>query len=314
MRVTRRGVQIALGLIWVLDAALQFQPYMFSRSFATQTLAPSALGNPQWIAAPVHWIAQIVSHYPTQWNTLFALFQLALGVGILWKRTTRVALAGSMAWAVLVWWLGEGMGGLFAGGASPLMGTPGAVLLYLALAVLVFPSPSDRSNDMAWLREGRISIAPRLVWSLLWLSFALESLSATNRAPDGISSMLGAMASGEPGWLASLNRSASAGSAGHGQLISVLLAIGFTAIALCVFAPPPLTRTVLVFAGILSLAIWVVAQDFGGMLTGTATDPNTGPLLVLLAVAFWPNRASLPRAAQAASPGTHQLAVDHSLT
>jgi len=31
----RRGLQIALGLVWLLDAALQYQPYMFSRGFVT---------------------------------------------------------------------------------------------------------------------------------------------------------------------------------------------------------------------------------------------------------------------------------------
>jgi hypothetical protein len=35
------------------------------------------------------------------------------------------------------------------------------------------------------------------------------------------------------------------------------------------------------------VAIWV-AQDFGELLTGQATDPNSGPLLIVLAAAFWP--------------------------
>ncbi len=33
--------------------------------------------------------------------------------------------------------------------------------------------------------------------------------------------------------------------------------------------------------------IWV-AEDFGGVLTGTGTDVNSGPLLALLAAAYWP--------------------------
>jgi hypothetical protein len=35
--------------------------------------------------------------------------------------------------------------------------------------------------------------------------------------------------------------------------------------------------------------IWV-AQDFGGIFTGQGTDPNSGLLLIVLAVAFWPVR------------------------
>jgi hypothetical protein len=39
-------------------------------------------------------------------------------------------------------------------------------------------------------------------------------------------------------------------------------------------------------------ALWL-AEGLGGILTGSGTDPNTGPLLALLALAFWP--AAAPR-------------------
>jgi hypothetical protein len=32
----------------------------------------------------------------------------------------------------------------------------------------------------------------------------------------------------------------------------------------------------------------VLAENLGGILTGQGTDPNTGPLLILLAFAYWP--------------------------
>ena len=38
----------------------------------------------------------------------------------------------------------------------------------------------------------------------------------------------------------------------------------------------------------MALAIWVIGENFGGILTGQATDPNTGPLLVLVALAHSP--------------------------
>lgn len=46
MDARRRRLQIALAVLWLLDAALQYQPFMFSREFATQVLAPTAEGNP----------------------------------------------------------------------------------------------------------------------------------------------------------------------------------------------------------------------------------------------------------------------------
>ncbi len=44
---------------------------------------------------------------------------------------------------------------------------------------------------------------------------------------------------------------------------------------------------------IAGLAIWVVGENFGGILTGTGTDPNSGPLLMLLAAAYWPLRPKI---------------------
>jgi hypothetical protein len=34
--------------------------------------------------------------------------------------------------------------------------------------------------------------------------------------------------------------------------------------------------------------IWVAVQDFGGILAGGATDPNSGLLVILLALIYWP--------------------------
>jgi hypothetical protein len=58
-------------------------------------------------------------------------------------------------------------------------------------------------------------------------------------------------------------------------------------------------RPALVLAVLLAMFIWVAGEDFGGVLTGHATDPGSGPLLILLAAAFWPRR-------RAPSPGQPQ--------
>ena len=60
----------------------------------------------------------------------------------------------------------------------------------------------------------------------------------------------------------------------------------------------------LVLAIITAAAIWV-AQGLGGMFSGSGTDPDTGALLVLLAVAYWPARqgATASRANGGSAPG-----------
>ncbi len=48
------------------------------------------------------------------------------------------------------------------------------------------------------------------------------------------------------------------------------------------------TRPALLLSVIVGVAIWVLGENFGGILTGQGTDPSTGLVLVLLAAAFWP--------------------------
>ena len=87
----RRSLQLILAAAWVIDAALQAQPYMFSKAFASQTLAGTASGNPAWVAHSVTWAAAIVAGHPVLASTAFAAIQLLLGVGIAWRPATRPA-------------------------------------------------------------------------------------------------------------------------------------------------------------------------------------------------------------------------------
>ena len=102
-------------------------------------LAMAATGQPGIVAGPVTLTAQAVSANPAAWNAAFATIQLALAAGLLFRATARAALAGTVVWALSVWWLGEGLGGVFTTAASPLTGAPGAAVLYALLAVLAWP-------------------------------------------------------------------------------------------------------------------------------------------------------------------------------
>jgi len=52
-----------------------------------------------------------------------------------------------------------------------------------------------------------------------------------------------------------------------------------------------------VLAIVTAAFIWI-AEGLGGILTGGGTDPNSGLLLALLAVAFWPLASALPATGQ----------------
>jgi hypothetical protein len=297
----RRRLQLALAAIWLLDAVLQYQSFMFTKGFG-RMLAESATGNPAVIAAPITWSAGIIEHHPAPANAAFATIQLLLGLGIAWRPTVRAALAASIAWSVAVWWLGEGLGGVLAGTASPLSGAPGAVILYALLAVLLWPAARDRPPFVAAGPFG--ARAARVVWLVLWGGLAWLAVLPANRAPQAPHALLSGMADGEPGWLGALDHGAAALVARHGLAASVVLSVLLGAIAVGAFLPVPLTRASVLLAVAVALLIWAVAQDFGDVLTGSATDPNSGPMLALLAAAYWPRvtAGTAPRPALSPEP------------
>jgi hypothetical protein len=285
----RRWLQILLGMVWLLDAALQFQPYMFSRGFPTGIIQPTAAGNPALIARPILWSAHLMAQHIVFCNALFAVTQLAIAAGLFFGRTVRLALAGSIAWAVAVWWLGEGLGGILAGG-SPLMGVPGAVILYALIALLVWPGRDDpQTARLAPALRGPLGpVIPRLAWLTLWACFGWYLLLPGNRAPGGVSRIFSGAAASDPGWLKPAASSLAGLTAGHGLAVSIMLYVLCGLTALGIFSART-TRPALVLAGLLGLVFWV-AEGFGGLSTGRATDPNSGPLLILLAACFWPPR------------------------
>lgn len=96
--LSRRRLQIVLGLLWLLDGALQLQSFMFSAGFAKSIIAPSANGQPIFVSAPVEWNAHLIAAHPVLLNAAFASVQLLLGVGFLFRRSARIAIVGSIAW------------------------------------------------------------------------------------------------------------------------------------------------------------------------------------------------------------------------
>ena len=52
-------------------------------------------------------------------------------------------------------------------------------------------------------------------------------------------------------------------------------------------------RLLLLISILLSLLIWWFTEAFGMIFTGMATDVNSGPLLILVALACWPMAKSL---------------------
>ena len=84
---------------------------------------------------------------------------------------------------------------------------------------------------------------------------------------------------------ASASITASGGT--RATVVTVAFAAAFALAAAGVLVPAA-TRPALVLAMAAALAAWGLGQRFGQIFSGSATDPGTGPLLVLIALAYWP--------------------------
>ena len=291
----RRRLQLVLAFIWLLDAVLQFQAFMFSKGFS-QMLGATAAGNPAVIADPINWSAKIIAGHGALTNAVFAFIQLAIGLGIAWRPTLKLALGASIVWALGVWWFGEGLGGVLNGAGGPANGAPGAVIIYALLAVLLWPGSRDRAAPFIAGRFTGANVA-RALWLVLWGSLAYLALLPATRAPKALGGMVSGMTSGQPGWLSSVDNHLGAFLTSHGPAMAVVLAIALALVAVSVYLPRPAARAGVVLAIVMAAFIWI-AEGLGGMLTGGGTDPNSGPLLALLAVAYWPLASALSATGQ----------------
>jgi len=296
----RRAVQTGLGLIWLLDGALQFQSFMYTKGFP-QMLTGMEPGQPHWLSSSIDWGARLANGNLGVWNTLFALTQIAIGVGILFRPTVKLALAGSFAWVLVVWWFGEAFGMLFANTAAPLTGAPGAVLLYALIGLIVWPN--ERPGGLLGLRGARIA------WAALWVLMGWLWLVAANSSADSTHDAIAAAPSGM-GWLSTLQRHAADVARGNGLFIAVLLAAVSVVIGVAVAADWH-PRTFLWLAIYLNAVYWVIGQGFGGLATGSATDPNAGLLFIVLAAAVYVSLPTPDPARAAASERSHVALQAH---
>jgi hypothetical protein len=119
----------------------------------------------------------------------------------------------------------------------------------------------------------------------LWVAAALFQALPGQNSGKAVAGTLTGGADGAPAWLASLENSVGGWTGRHGLLIVVLLVAGEALIG--VGALVRRTRVPAVTLGLaLTLAFWLLGQDLGALYTGQATDPNSGPLLAVMAIAL----------------------------
>ena len=124
------------------------------------------------------------------------------------------------------------------------------------------------------------------VWSALWFGQALLALLPATRSDGSVVGQIRMAGDSAPGWLRPLDGVVAEMAHGLGGGTFALLVIVPTGIGLAGLGKRTM-RELSAFAGItVALATWAVGQNFGSLASGMATDPSTGPLLVLAALAL----------------------------
>ncbi len=287
-----------LGIIWLLDGILQFQPYMFSNKFVTNILENSAQGQPYFVNVSVMNVAKLVGGHIVFWNLLFALIQLGIGVGILIRKTEKVALVISFVWAFGVWWFGEAFGQIFSGNATLLTGAPGAVILYGIIGLILWPTDKMTSDTNSHFDD--TSSSPTLsisekgilsknliksLWALVWVLDGVLQILPINSSKGVLVSVIKSQATGEPSVFAYCNNMLANLIHQHGVAVAISLGIFEILIGVGIFLKNQ--NLFLILGMVFALVTWVGVQDMGGIFTGQGTDPNLGPLLILFAFCLY---------------------------
>ncbi len=308
MLLSQSRLRQLLGVLWLIDGVLQLQPQMFTMNMVNGVMVPAAQGQPAPIAASLNMIIAITTQYLVQVNWVIALVQIALGVLFLWGRWLKQTIIASAIWAVIVWYGGEGMSLLLTGHASALTGAPGAVLLYPLLGLVLYPRATPRiapasSRGPVEAGVGGVLSRLQLRWVIagFWVFVALLQLqpswwqagqiSQTIASQEGQGGFNGALVDPILKALASL-------TANSEVLTNIILIVIFLALGIgLALTNERQLRYWLIASIVVSAILWWGAEGFGMILTGMATDFNSGLLLIVIALAVWP-KLSAVRAAQ----------------
>lgn len=288
--ITARRLQVALGCLWIFDGLLQLGPSNFSPDFFGTMLRMNMAEPPGWLWDLGSRIEPFTVSHAALVNGFAGGFQLAIGLGLVFRGTVRPALAVSIPWALSVWLFGESAGGLFSPGASALVGAPGAALLYAVVALVLWPRDEDRARVAPATRDA----LGELAWAALWVGTAALEAGALNRLPTTAGTEIWSGGGAGPGPLTGLDHAVGSLVGPHGVAFAVVAGVAQVLIGLGVLARP--TRRAALAAGMVVAVFYgLVGQDLGhifsngwsGVLTSGATDPGTAPIVVLLGLALW---------------------------
>ena len=257
------------------------------------------MGQPGRVQGVIVWAATVFAKHPLAAGLAVGLVEIALASAILYPGTRRAGLACSIPWALCVWAFGEGFGGVFSQFSMLPSGAPGAALLYALAAIMLLPRSANITRARGVDSPARFGLlgdrGSASVWGVLWLGAALMQVIPVVTLGFKLSANFEMKSLGEPDWLATLDRTSKQFASGHGVVLTAVLVIFELTVAAAALVDGIWRTRLVTFALIALPVLWIVGENFGGLLTGSATDLGAMPLYILLGIGLRPLRGARAR-------------------
>ncbi|MHB1626890.1 MAG: sulfocyanin-like copper-binding protein [Bacilli bacterium] len=274
-----------LGGLWLVDGLLQIQPPMSSSMFVDMVLAPVLQGLPSWYLRIMGQGIQLWTDHQIDSAVWAALIQLAIALLLLTGRDRwwgRLGLWTSIGWGAVVWFLGEGMGGILSGHPSFITGSPGSVGMYIVGAVLLLTPP-------AWWAQGKIERTAATWGGLFWLLCAVWQVNPGSGywTSAGLWSGLFAnsFATPQPAFIVVPIHFVAVLARQRPILWNGLFAAVMLGLVVMFWMRKGKRWTMALVLGWLFFTWWI-GQDFG-VVGGVGSDPNISPILAIVLAGAW---------------------------
>ena len=147
------AVRIGFGVIWLIDAALKWQPG-FRANFMS-TLMGEAQGQPSWLRWWFHLWINIEHPQPTLWAYLAAGTETVIALALIFGFARKATYIGAILFSLLIWSTAEGFGGPYTSSSTDIGTAVIYAVVFAALLALNYEAgPSRFSVD--YLIEQRV--------------------------------------------------------------------------------------------------------------------------------------------------------------
>ncbi len=125
-------LRIVFGFIWLINASFKWNP-TFLNNF-TSYLIDGVHGQPAFVQIWVGFWIHIVSVNPHFFGIFIAIVETALALALIFGWFTKLAIAGGIALAFIIWSTVEGFGGPYVAGSTDI----GTSIIYIIVFVALY--------------------------------------------------------------------------------------------------------------------------------------------------------------------------------